>query len=302
MDNTPFGRLPRELRDRIYEYAVVHPHGLKMRQYSSMHGKTKMPCRVVRTSSSKNATIALAKTCKQLHAETIDLYYKLNAFQFPFDWKGVELLKHFSSALKPKYYDMLQHIVFRAPSQQIFWEEKYTDRLMGQWFEVTHQIVDNAAKLLPGPVYVSGHFSFDCSPDKTRPRGHFDLDLDMNRIQGSMQENWDRACELDSHHSYGMEGTALFHLFGEMEALMGNFGSDHEEGGEQKHEDDGDAGQDGDERSNISEADEHERLLETDHTSYTDDNNDDDDPEYGKMAGALSYGDRYFAMSSGLRF
>lgn len=201
---------------------------------------------------------------------------------------------------------MLQHVVFRAPSQQIFWEQKRTDGLMGQWFEVTQQIVDNAAKLLPGPIHVSGHFSFDCSPDKTRPRGHFNLDIDMNDIQGSMQENWQRACELDRDHSYGSEGTALFHLFDEMEALMGEFDPDHEEGGEQKHEDDGDAGLEGDEvseRSKISEADEDESLTETDHASYADDNNDDDDdPEYGKIAGALSYGDRYFAMSSGLRF
>ena len=169
MDNTPFGRLPRGLRDRIYEYAVVHPHGLKMRQYSTTHGKTKMPCRVARTSSSKNATIALAKTCKQLHEETIGLYYKLNTFYFPFNSSSVECLTQFLHSLKPEYHNMVRHVVFRALDKHISWHEKRGDLLMNHWYEVMHQIVVNAKTLLPGPIFVGGHFQFDCDPVRLRP-------------------------------------------------------------------------------------------------------------------------------------
>lgn len=241
MDNTPFGRLPRGLRDRIYEYAVVHPHGLKMRQYSTTHGKTKMPCRVARTSSSKNATIALAKTCKQLHEETIGLYYKLNTFYFPFNSSSVECLTQFLHSLKPEYHNMVRHVVFRALDKHISWHEKRGDLLMNHWYEVMHQIVVNAKTLLPGPIFVGGHFQFDCDPVRLRPQGHFDLVLDMNRIQHSILQNWHAAYALNCRLGYGQEGTAIAHLFHHMAAFAGEFGPDYEQDGEQSLENRGDA-------------------------------------------------------------
>jgi hypothetical protein len=63
MEKSPFNRLSRELRDKIYEYAVVHESGIKITHRRSLKSKT--ASKVARKSSgSKNSTLALAKTCK----------------------------------------------------------------------------------------------------------------------------------------------------------------------------------------------------------------------------------------------
>jgi hypothetical protein len=85
---------------------------------------------------------------------------------------------------------------------------------------------------------------------------------------------------------------------------MGRFGADHEESDGQSHGDDGYAGKDRDgvaEHSKVWEMDEDENLPGTNHVGYANDD-DDDDLEDGKMVGATSYGDRCFALASGLRF
>lgn len=154
MEKSPLGRLPRELRDRIYEYAVVHRDGITILQNISMNGNT--ASKVARGRRPKNTTLALAKTCRQAHRETMKLYYKLNTFYFPFHWAGVELLKKFLRTLQPEHYKSLRHIVFRAPNKAIHWDERRPERLVHQWLEVMQHIVDNSAELLPGPIYVGG--------------------------------------------------------------------------------------------------------------------------------------------------
>jgi hypothetical protein len=238
MDDSPLGRLPCKLRDKIYEFAVVHEQGIKIKHSTRMNGNT--AAQVKRKRRNKHTTFALAMTCKQLHKETIDLYYGLNTFYFPFDWAGVELIKLFLCSLKDEHYRSIRHVVFRASSKQIFWDQRCTDRLMDHWYEVMQQVIVNAAKLLPGPIYVRGHFAFDCDPDRLPPRGHFDLVVDMNRIQHSLAQNWQNAYALDRYFSHGTGGTALAKLFDQMAALMGKFGPDQEESGEQSHEHDGD--------------------------------------------------------------
>ena len=238
MDDSPLSRLPRELRDKIYENAVVHEPGIRIKHITRMTGTT--AAQVVKRGRKKHTTLALAMTCKQLHEETILLYYGLNTFYFPFDWAGVELFKIFLRSLRDEHYHSMRHVVFRAPSRHLFWNQRCTDRLMDHWYGVMHQVVVNATKLLPGPIYVSGHFAFACDPLGLCPRGHFDLVVDMNRIQHSLAQNWQNAYAIDRYFSYGTEGTALANLFDRMAALMGEFDPDQEESGEQSREHDGD--------------------------------------------------------------
>ena len=317
MDKTPFGRLPRELRDKIYEYAVVHEDGIKLKHNTALNGNTAaMVARGKR--SPRNTTLALAKTCRQAHKKTIKLYYQFNTFYFPFNWAGVELLKLFIRSLKTEYYEMLRHVVFRAPHRALVWEQSCTAYLLTQWYEVMQHIVENANELLPGPIYVGGSFFFDCDPDKLLPKGQFDLIIDINRIQGSLKENWHVAEQLNRYLSYGVDGTALIYLFGQMAALMGQFGPDQEESGTESHEENGDtlptAGNDlsGQSRADSEECgrEDHEGDGDADENGDEeggkienwDMEDDDDDLEDGKMVAATSYGDHCFARASGLRF
>lgn len=98
MEHSPLACLPRELRDLIYEYAVVHENGIRI-SYASPNkgdyvGKVMPP-----HGSSLNATLALAMVCRQLHEETIELYYKRNCFYFPFHTMGPGQLKYFLGAI-----------------------------------------------------------------------------------------------------------------------------------------------------------------------------------------------------------
>ncbi|KAM0709147.1 hypothetical protein Q7P35_003183 [Cladosporium inversicolor] len=140
----------------------------------------------------------------------------------------------------------------------------------------------------------------------------------MNRKQQSIGENRQVAEALNHYLSYEAEGTALVYSIDETAALSGEFGPDEEgdgvqshtengetsftagnhlsgqsgarseEGGTESYEDDGDAGEGGDEDG------EKLKIWEMEE--------DEDDLEDGKMVGALSYGDRHFAQASGLRF
>jgi hypothetical protein len=238
MDNTPFGRLPRELRDKIYELAVVHEDGIRLKHNTRLNSKTAAV--IVRGSRRKDTTLALALTCRQAYEETIELYYQLNTFYFPFEWNGVELLKKFLLFLKPEYYNALRHVVFKAPNHIIHWKQRRTDHIFYRWHEVMQQIVANAATLLPGPVQVGGRFTFDCDPGQAQT-GQFDFVIDMNRIQHSLEKNLLAAYELNNYYGLGMQETALVRLADQMVALMGQFDADQEESGVQSHEENGDA-------------------------------------------------------------
>lgn len=316
MDDSPLGRLPRELRDKIYEDAVVHRHGITIVQNTSMNAKT--ASKVARGQRNKNTTLALAKTCRQAHNETIKLYYSLNTFYFPFKWPGVELLKNFIRKLKNEHYESLRHVVFRAPNRSISWRERRPRRLTHQWYEVIQHIVENAAELLPGPIYVGGSFLFACNPSKLHPKGKFDFVIDMNRKKQSMGENWQAAVALNQYLSYGTKGTALVYLLDQTAALMGQFGPDQQESGAQSHEEDGDTpltasndlsgqpvadSEESGEQSHEADggADEIEDKDGGQFKVWELEDDDDDDLEDGKMVAATSFGDQYFARASGPR-
>lgn len=316
MEHSPFGLLPRELRDKIYEHAVVHDQGIKIKP--STHSTNNLiAAKVVRTHWSENTTLALAKACRQLYKETIGLYFQLNTFYFPFDWMGVELLKLFLRSLNPEHHNKVRHIVFLAPEKHIRWNLKDTESLMVGWDEVVHQIVNNAATLLPGPISVAGRFTIDRGPIKPDPMGHFDLVLDMNHFQQSMEEHWLAALEVDSY-GYPYWGHNGFHkLLERMDSFVAEFYEKYEEdyigtrdaeaeGGEETAT--GDADDHGDESNGELEdveMDEYGTVYGSGGEGYVHTNENDDGDEVledGKMVSAFSCGDRYFAQASGLRF
>ncbi|KAK0854065.1 hypothetical protein LTS02_011678 [Friedmanniomyces endolithicus] len=69
MDNSPFAKLAPELRNRIYELVlyVLGRSGIKVRLGN-------------RGAQVKNAPLALTKVCREIRADTVKMFYAVNAF------------------------------------------------------------------------------------------------------------------------------------------------------------------------------------------------------------------------------
>ncbi|KAK1093912.1 hypothetical protein LTR48_001353 [Friedmanniomyces endolithicus] len=69
MDNSPFAKLAPELRNRIYELVLYVPgrSGIKVRLGN-------------RGAQVKNAPLALTKVCREIRADTVKMFYAVNAF------------------------------------------------------------------------------------------------------------------------------------------------------------------------------------------------------------------------------
>lgn len=314
MEKSPFDRLPRELRDKIYEYAVVHEDGIKIR-CDKRKGK-----RMPRVASPHHATLALAMTCHQMHEETIDLYYEKNSFYFPPTWQGVELLKTFCKSLKDTHYSKLRHIVFRAPDAHLSERGTPKYKLLSNWSDLVHELLQNDGTLLPGPISVGGRFTFDHSTSTPCPPGELYVVLDMNDLLKSMHDNQEAVRTLNRELvKYWEESQrAMDRISHWMQLLEKQL---QWEISEHLADDDDDAftprsgWQDGNANNNtggVAEADKDgngdedkemhgsEDNAKRDTYDWTSNNENDDDTEDGKMVLGLNLGDHFWKKATGL--
>ena len=82
MDASPLGRLPAELRNRIYELVLIFPTFIEIEPSSQHAERPKAP----ELLGSNPNTFALVKTCKQVHSESSAIIYADNTFDFS-DWE-----------------------------------------------------------------------------------------------------------------------------------------------------------------------------------------------------------------------
>lgn len=78
MDTSPFAKLPPELRDYIYEFALTHDEELTI-DIIDYWKKDNYRQRINPVIGPRHA-LSLTKTCKQIRAETGLMLYKLNTF------------------------------------------------------------------------------------------------------------------------------------------------------------------------------------------------------------------------------
>ncbi|KAI6868055.1 hypothetical protein KC338_g4140 [Hortaea werneckii] len=78
MEASPFARLPAELRNRIWTYALSQPDGFFL---GLRDGQYEL--------SGKDHQIALIETCRQINAETTLLLYNVNKFTFSASTNGI---------------------------------------------------------------------------------------------------------------------------------------------------------------------------------------------------------------------
>ena len=81
MNNSPLAKLPPEVRNRIYSFALTHDHPLKSKIARSRLGDE--PC--CDEASQHTHISALSRTCKQVQNECTKLFYAANTFIIPID-------------------------------------------------------------------------------------------------------------------------------------------------------------------------------------------------------------------------
>jgi len=84
MDASPFGKLPRELRDEVYQLAlyqtesieVFYPESYFLKKPSERRPKQPLPSHPVNS---------LTTVCKKIRAESLSVFYAINTFRFTVD-------------------------------------------------------------------------------------------------------------------------------------------------------------------------------------------------------------------------
>lgn len=208
MEHSPLNRLPRELRDLVYGYAVAHKNGIVMESDRSprelrhlasheneiamesgrqllFHGRVE-PYNMNQSTRPHNATLALAKVCRQLHEETIGLYYAKNCFYFPLCDYGPFALKTFLQSIKSEHRKMLTSLEIKAGEMNL---TMAAVRTIYEWELVVSRLLSYKTAVLPAPVSIRGRFRVRDRHGQEENTYHLDIVLDMNKPCESSEKN-----------------------------------------------------------------------------------------------------------------
>lgn len=221
---SPLLALPGEIRNLIYEHAVVHDREIPIRLVFDHRTNTAKPS----APATQSPPLALVGACRTLHNEAVLYYYSENRFSFPFSIDGVALLQFFLSKLKPEFRDALRHIVFRAPNIHIQCQgpRPFRRDLLGNWQPVIEQLVLIADSLPKAKVEVCGNFSFDLMRGlRPVPVGHYTLRLDIHDLDRSTREAIEEAVHrCEDLVEGGSRQHSLFPLVRRMRGLRTSLG------------------------------------------------------------------------------
>lgn len=115
MDESPFGKLPAELRNRIYECLLEDGVQYCITTYFNERGVAKLKA------SLAEQPLALARTCRATHSEFTPLFYSSNTFMIR-SRAGTGVLKSFDVFTKMighKNARSLRHVIFRVLEQRM---------------------------------------------------------------------------------------------------------------------------------------------------------------------------------------
>ncbi|KAK3636451.1 hypothetical protein LTR56_014238 [Elasticomyces elasticus] len=79
MDDSPLSRIPAELRNRIYELALLQPEPITLTTHMKINATE--PCYTCAPSLAIQHPTALTMTCVAIHREASKLFYAPNAFE-----------------------------------------------------------------------------------------------------------------------------------------------------------------------------------------------------------------------------
>jgi hypothetical protein len=185
MDQSPFGTLPAELRNRVYEYLLDGGTKYHMKSHFNERGVAELKA------SLRGHPLALAQTCRITHEEYTPLFYSSNEFMI---WGHVgaavlKLFDTFTSIIGPRNTGALRDIVFRVlePPMDSFESVCSTHNDTKAILERTAALKHEMSPQCRFRVQVDlVHFS-----NAALANASFFLDLDFNRLGSSWDVNMD---------------------------------------------------------------------------------------------------------------
>ena len=115
MDQSPLGRLPAELRNRVYEYLLEDGNQYCITTHFNDRGVAKLKA------SLADQPLALARTCRTAYEEFTPLFYSSNIFMIR-GRVGTAVLKSFdafTTMIGDKNSESLRSVVFRILEQRM---------------------------------------------------------------------------------------------------------------------------------------------------------------------------------------
>jgi hypothetical protein len=185
MDHSPFGKLPAELRNRVYEYLLAggdHAFFCITTRYNDQG------VAVTKATVQGNPS-ALAKTCRTTRDEYAPLFYSNNEFMIR-GRSGEEVLKsfnNFASTIGKRNACALRRVIFRVLEQRMDSFETVCS---------THRdvesILERTVLAKRGEQYRQCHFQVQidlvhCS--RAPANATFLLNLDFDKLESSWDEN-----------------------------------------------------------------------------------------------------------------
>ncbi|KAK5131409.1 hypothetical protein LTR08_000945 [Meristemomyces frigidus] len=188
MENSPFGGLSAELRNKIWELVLVDDKEFEIHRGKYAYSSSDHVLE-------QRHLLALTATCKQIHHESTPMFYSLNAFRFPsnlFAYPCGSYLSEFCTRIGPTNTLALMLVAIEYHTFRIYW---------------THKVDRNEMKKLFQEVSIGDVCALDC-PIRVN------ISLWENcRIQHrlSFELHNRRSFEADWEASEQQFGTKLFH-------------------------------------------------------------------------------------------
>lgn len=179
MDNSPFGKLPGEIRNKIYEPVLYQKHGVHMQKHASSNEL--IYSRPATRASTKNSVqqgrnvLALAQTCRELRQECHALFFLLNIFHLKVDlWCGsgvwsqhhryvyrahLNACKSWLLDVGPENAKAIQRLVIKGMFLRL-WNTR-VDSKQQVWWKSAREIERQAFQSLLAPKVICTSFTYD---------------------------------------------------------------------------------------------------------------------------------------------
>jgi hypothetical protein len=179
MDDSPFAKLPGEIRNKIYEPVLYQRNGIHMQKHASSNGL--IYSRPSTRAGAKNSVqrganvLAMAQTCKELRQECQALFFNLNTFHLKVVvWCGsgvwsqqqryvyrahLNACKRWLLQIGPENAKAIQRLVIEGPFLRLFDARVHPNR--EPWWKSAREIERQVFRSMLAPPTIYTSFTYD---------------------------------------------------------------------------------------------------------------------------------------------
>ena len=179
MDDSPFAKLPGEIRNKIYEPVLYQRNGIHMQKHASanelIYSRPNVRAGAKNSAQRGSNVLALVQTCKELRQECHTLFFNLNKFHLKVAvWcsSGVwspqqryvyrahlNACKSWLLAIGPENAKAIQRLVIEGPLLRL-WDTR-THRNREPWWKSAREIERQVFRSVPAPTVIYTSFTYD---------------------------------------------------------------------------------------------------------------------------------------------